>query len=195
MTKMSIQNKGVFINDECLGLEPTLLLDEADVLEVPLAVGLRAAEAARAPRLPHRGDERPPEIIDQNIDNFSKLVSYSYYYTQCEPYRTPSNHSLYVMYHTECMVNELLYPLSVLHTTQTLSEPGGVSVATAANLLGSLLLLMLSDNSMLLVFADRLVGFRGCGVPDLDLSAMKFKQATNKVCYGKYKYVLPLHNC
>ena len=58
-------NQGPFTNDVCknLELEPTLLLDEADVLEVPLAVGLRAAEAARAPRLPHRGDERPPEMI------------------------------------------------------------------------------------------------------------------------------------
>ena len=59
-------------------------------------------------------------------------------------------------------------------------------MATAANLLGSLLLLMLADNSVLLVFADRLVGFRGCGVPDLDLSEMKLKQTTTKVCYGKY---------
>ena len=97
------------------------------------------------------------------------------------------------MYHTECMVKLSKYPLSVLHTTQTLSEPGGVSVATAENLLGSLLLLMLADNSVLLVFADRLVGFRGCGVPDFDLSEMKLKQTTTKTCDGKH--VLSLHNC
>ena len=42
---------------------PTLFLNEAHVLEVPLAIGLRAAEAARAPRLPHRRDERSPEMI------------------------------------------------------------------------------------------------------------------------------------
>ena len=86
-----------------------------------------------------------------------------------------------------------VYPLSVLHTTQTLSWPGAVSVATTENLHLLFLPPKLVDDWVLVLAAAcgggcLLTGFSGVS-EDLGSPAIKLTTRTDRttlVCYTVY---------